>query len=133
MFLLLVTRQQAVRHPPPERILWIGAHPDDEAFVAPLLGRSCAEKEESCSLLVMTRGEEGGNAAIRSAEMQRAADFLGAHLTLWTFSDVGNEVDAVWSAEAGSHDALALSSLRQPRGSHRRHHVFSSSKPWLIF
>lgn len=106
LLVLLVTRQQAVRHPPPETILWIGAHPDDEAFVAPLLGRSCVEQHERCALLVMTRGESGGDVLVRSLEMQRAADFLGSRLTLWSFSDVGTDVDATWSAEAGGHDAL---------------------------
>ena len=54
----------------------------------------------------MTRGEGGGDPAVRSAEMQRAADLFRAHLELWDFADVMNDVDAVWSAKAGGHDAL---------------------------
>jgi LmbE family N-acetylglucosaminyl deacetylase len=102
----LTSRQHAVRHPLPERILWIGAHPDDEAYVAPLLGRSCVEGNDRCSLLVMTRGEGGGDPVVRSAEMRRAADLLNAHLDLWTLSDVGIDVDGTWSAESGGHEAL---------------------------
>src|SRR5207244_5537005 len=33
----LAARTRAVR--PPERILWIGAHPDDEILISPILGR----------------------------------------------------------------------------------------------
>jgi len=82
---------------PPENILWIGAHPDDESLVAPLVPRS---------LIVMTRGEGGGDPSVRSAEMQRAADLFHARLELWDFADVMNDVDATWSAEAGGHEAL---------------------------
>jgi len=107
LFLLFATsRSRAVPHPPPQRILWIGAHPDDEAYVAPLLGASCVDENNRCSLLVMTRGEEGGDPVIRSDEMQRAANLFRAHLDLWNFSDVGIDVNATWSAEVGGHDAL---------------------------
>ena len=93
-------------HPPPQRILWIGAHPDDEGLVAPLLGRSCIDETDRCSLLVMTRGEGGGDPAVRTGEMQRAADLFRAHLDLWDFGDVGVNVADTWSAQAGDHDAL---------------------------
>jgi LmbE family N-acetylglucosaminyl deacetylase len=96
--LLASTRFRSVR--PPEHILWIGAHPDDESLVAPLLGG------RTSSLIVMTRGEGGGDPSVRSAEMQRAADLFHADLELWDFADVMNDVDAIWSAEAGGHDAL---------------------------
>jgi LmbE family N-acetylglucosaminyl deacetylase len=90
----------------PQRILWIGAHPDDESLVAPLLGHSCVEAGDVCSMLVMTRGEAGGDPTVRSDEMQRAADLFRAHLTLWDFADVMADVDATWSAQAGGHGAL---------------------------
>ena len=96
--MLASARLHSVR--PPEHILWIGAHPDDESLVAPLLGGRTA------SLIVMTRGESGGDPSIRSMEMQRAADLFHAHLELWDFGDVMNDVDAAWSTEAGGHDAL---------------------------
>ena len=97
-------RTRAVRLP--RAILWIGAHPDDEILIAPILGRDCVERGARCSLLVLTQGEGGGSVAVRAAEMQRAADMLHATLTLWTFSDVPTNVDATWSAEAGGREAL---------------------------
>src|SRR2546422_414200 len=100
---LAAARMHAVR--PPQRILWIGAHPDDEILIAPILGRQCAERGAQCALLVMTHGEAGGAGATRAAEMQAAAVFLHAHLTLWAFSDVMKDVDATWSAEAGGRAA----------------------------
>ncbi|MEK6373658.1 MAG: PIG-L family deacetylase [Acidobacteriota bacterium] len=99
-----VARTRAVRLP--GAILWIGAHPDDEILIAPLLGRDCVERGARCSLLVLTQGEGGGSAAVRTAEMQRAAEMLHATLTLWTFSDVLTNVDATWSSEAGGREAL---------------------------
>lgn len=100
----LAARTRAVRAP--GAILWIGAHPDDEILIAPLLGRDCVERGARCSLLVLTQGEGGGSAPVRAAEMQRAAEMLHAALTLWTFSDVSANVDAVWSGEAGGREAL---------------------------
>lgn len=108
-------RVRSVHHPPEQRILWVGAHPDDEAFVAPILGRDCVESGATCTLLVFTRGERGdcflpqgcGNlGATRTAEMAQAAGLLHAQLTLWSFSDISADVDSAWSAEAGGRDAL---------------------------
>ena len=119
---LLTSRQHAVRHPP-ERILWIGAHPDDEAYVAPLLGTSCVEGTGRCSLLVMTRGEGGGDPVVRTGEMERAAALFRAHLHLWTLSDVGTDVDTIWSAESGGHEEL-LSHIES---------IINSEKPTVIY
>jgi LmbE family N-acetylglucosaminyl deacetylase len=101
----LAARTRAVR-PPPERILWIGAHPDDEILLSPLLGRACVERGVQCAMLVMTRGEGGGSAEVRSAEMQRAAEMLHATLTHWSYADVMADVDATWSSAVGGHAAL---------------------------
>ena len=98
-------RTRAVR-PPIDRILWIGAHPDDETLIAPLLGRECVERGARCAMLVLTQGEAAGPGATRAAEMQAAANMLHAHLTLWTFSDVMSDAEAVWSGEAGGREAL---------------------------
>jgi len=111
----LAARPRAVQHPPRLRLLWIGAHPDDETLLAPLLGRACAENGADCSFLVLTRGEHGACAlpggcgdlgALRGSEMQSAAAALHARLTQWSFPDVMTEVDATWSAEAGGRAAL---------------------------
>lgn len=98
------------------RILWIGAHPDDEALIAPVLGRQCVDGSSSCSLLVMTRGENGecGLAggcspdlgAVRTMEMASAAALLRSRLTQWSYSDLMQSVESVWSAQAGTRDAL---------------------------
>ena len=100
----LGARTRAAR--PPECILWIGAHPDDEILVSPILGRACVERGAQCAMLVMTRGEGGGAAEVRSMEMARAAETLHAALTHWTLPDVFGDVDAAWSAAAGGHAAL---------------------------
>ena len=42
-----------------KRILWIGAHPDDESTIAPILGEACVDQHAICSFLVLTRGESG--------------------------------------------------------------------------
>ena len=101
----LAARTRAVRSPP-ERILWIGAHPDDEILLSPLLGGACVERGVQCAMLVMTRGEGGGSPDVRAAEMQRAAAMLHATLTHWTYADVMTGVDATWSSAAGGHAAL---------------------------
>jgi LmbE family N-acetylglucosaminyl deacetylase len=96
-------RRRAARIP--QRILSIGAHPDDEILLAPLLGRECVERGAQCALLVMTRGEAGGAADVRSAEMHAAAAMLHATLTLWNYPDVMTGFDAAWP---GAVDAIAF-------------------------
>jgi LmbE family N-acetylglucosaminyl deacetylase len=95
-------------------LLWIGAHPDDEVLVAPLLARLCIEEALSCTFLVLTRGEAGtcrlGNGcrpdlgAVRSREMQRSARLFKAKLHLWDLPDGGGI--AGWSTASGSNRAL---------------------------
>jgi LmbE family N-acetylglucosaminyl deacetylase len=102
-----------------QSVLWIAAHPDDEIFASPLLGRLCLDEHRQCTLLVLTRGEHGqcllaggchpDLAAVRSAEMARAARLLGARLTLWSLPDGGTAADGsagAWDAAAGGHEAL---------------------------
>lgn len=120
----------AARHPPAlhhQKILWIAAHPDDEALVAPLLVTA-----DSPALLVFTRGEHGlcylpggcsDLGAVRAAEMARAAGLLHAHLTLWTLSDTGTDVEATWSAEAGGRAELIR----------RIESVIAAEKPTVIY
>jgi LmbE family N-acetylglucosaminyl deacetylase len=74
-------RSRAVR--PPVRLLWIGAHPDDEALVAPILGSACVEQINDCAILVLTSGSD-----VRSAEVQRAAAALHSKATQWDLPDV---------------------------------------------
>jgi LmbE family N-acetylglucosaminyl deacetylase len=111
----LAARPRAVRHPSQLRVMWIGAHPDDEILLSPLFGQLCVENGADCSMLVMTRGERGvcllpggcGDlGALRGAEMQSAAAALHARLLQWSFADVMTDVDATWSAEAGGRGEL---------------------------
>jgi len=98
----------------------IGAHPDDEALVAPLMGKACVDEGARCSFLVATRGEAGDCALpqgcgadlgqLRSEEMRAAAAIFRASLTQWTLVDTmagGPEgVRAAWAAQSGGDDAL---------------------------
>ena len=92
-------RARVVRVPPvatAERILFIGAHPDDEIMASPLLGKVCVEAGKQCAILVLTGGEGGGDASVRSAEMSRSALFLNASLRQWTLPDVMSNVREAW-------------------------------------
>jgi LmbE family N-acetylglucosaminyl deacetylase len=105
---------------PPGTVLWIGAHPDDEVLVAPLLGELCVAEQRPCALLVATRGENGACrlaggclpdlATVRSAEMRAAARVYGARLVQGSLPDIfGPDPAAVrraWDAAEGSDDLL---------------------------
>src|SRR4051794_13947724 len=68
---------------PPSRLLWIGAHPDDEALVAPIFGPTCATRGNDCALLVLTNGSPQ-----RATEFQRSAAALHARAIQWNLPDV---------------------------------------------
>lgn len=99
-------------------VLWVGAHPDDELFVSPLLGEVCVRRGAPCTLLVLTRGEAGecrlpggcrpSLAAVRTREIGRAAALLGARLRLWTLPDGSAASPAGvldrWDAEYGRRE-----------------------------
>lgn len=101
-------------------ILWIGAHPDDELFIAPFLGDACRERGVRCHLLVATRGERGecllpGGCnpdleTVRSEEMKNAAALFNASLTQGDFPDASattvSGVIEEWSNKAGGKDRL---------------------------
>ncbi len=102
------------------RILWIGAHPDDELLVAPLLGRLCVEESSACSMIVMTRGENGSCelpggcsdlGALREQEMRAAAVLFRSALVQWTYRDAMSDVDTAWPHDEivqRLRDAIAL-------------------------
>lgn len=102
------------------RILVVTAHPDDEVLLAPLLGRRCVTGGATCTLLVLTAGEngvcmrncDGDLGKIRTEEMARAAALLNARLLQW------NEPD--------SH------SIASPALSRRIADVITTTKPDLI-
>jgi LmbE family N-acetylglucosaminyl deacetylase len=105
---------------PPGTVLWIGAHPDDEVLLAPLLGELCVEGRHRCALLVATRGENGACrlrggchpdlATVRGAEIRAAARLYRARLLQGSLPDVfGPDPAAVrqaWADAEGGEDQL---------------------------
>jgi LmbE family N-acetylglucosaminyl deacetylase len=105
---------------PPCTVLWVGAHPDDEVLLAPLLGELCGEGRHRCALVVATRGENGACrlpggchpdlATVRTAEMQAAARLFRARVLQGSLPDVfGPDPAAVrraWADAAGGEDQL---------------------------
>ena len=96
------------------RVLWIGAHPDDESLVSPLLGYACAERGLQCKVIVATRGENGAcalpagcgdMATTRSGEVAAAGALLHAGVEQWQLPDV-LDPELQWDAAAGGHEAL---------------------------
>ena len=104
------------------RLLIVTAHPDDESLFAPLLGQACAERGAQCSLLVLTRGENGPCAlpegcgsdlgATRSAELRAAADLLHLSLTQWSWPDVMVTHRGEWPASIADDIAAEVSRFR---------------------
>lgn len=104
----------------PSRVVWVGAHPDDELYAAPWLGALCIEEAASCTFVVMTRGEAGNCklpegcspnlAAVRDSELAQSAAFFGADLVHWDFGD-GTSSDVLtvantWVDAAGGPEKL---------------------------
>ena len=102
------------------RILWIGAHPDDELFVAPWLGAMVESQGAHCGFLVATRGEKGDChlpegclpdlGTVREREMREAAALFGGEVWFAGCRDgVASEPDDVlriWARDAGGMRAL---------------------------
>jgi LmbE family N-acetylglucosaminyl deacetylase len=105
---------------PAGSVLWIGAHPDDEVLLAPLLGELCVEGRHRCALLVATRGENGACrlaggchpdlSSVRGAEMRAAARLLRARLVKGSLPDAFGPDPAgvrdVWAAAVGDEEQL---------------------------
>jgi LmbE family N-acetylglucosaminyl deacetylase len=81
-------RVRAVRAWVPRSILVITAHPDDEILLAPFLAAHCVDRHAACSILVLTRGEGGGDPDVRTGEMARAAALLNLRLMQWSLPDI---------------------------------------------
>jgi LmbE family N-acetylglucosaminyl deacetylase len=103
--------------------LWIGAHPDDEIYIAPIFGKLCVEDSgNNCEFLVLTKGENGhcllpggcnpDLATVRTAEMADAAAIFQASLVQGALVDVGaypgnaSDVLYVWYQQAGGEANL---------------------------
>jgi LmbE family N-acetylglucosaminyl deacetylase len=115
-------RVRAVQHPSsvatPRSVMWIAAHPDDEAIVAPLLGKWCREERARCGFLVLTRGEGGAClrldgchpdlASVRSAEAGAASQYFAAALVLLNYPDSADVAKPDWRGSIGdSPDIVA--------------------------
>jgi LmbE family N-acetylglucosaminyl deacetylase len=106
-------RRRAVRStgsiPTPASMLWIAAHPDDEAVVAPLLAEWCLDDGAECTFLVLTRGEAGpcllpGGClpdlrSVRAAEAGAAAELFRASSILLRYPDGGGVAAPVWEGD----------------------------------
>ena len=72
------------------RVMWVGAHPDDESFPGPVLAKAGVGDGNSLLLVVLTRGEGGGCArkegclpdlgTVRGAELKEVARLYHATL-----------------------------------------------------
>jgi LmbE family N-acetylglucosaminyl deacetylase len=104
-------RTRAVQHttglPTPSSVMWIGAHPDDEAVIAPLLALWCRDLRARCAMVVLTRGEAGvclrsdgclpDIATVRSSEAGAASQYFHSSLTLLTLPDGGGVSPPSWT------------------------------------
>jgi LmbE family N-acetylglucosaminyl deacetylase len=102
------------------RILWIGAHPDDELFVAPWLAHLRTTAGARLGFLVATRGEQGDCrlpqsrnrdvGSVREAEMRTAAALFDAELEFLGWRDgvasEPREVIQLWAKDAGGRKQL---------------------------
>jgi len=103
--------------PAPTSVMWIGAHPDDEAIAAPLLARWCRDGRARCAFLVATRGERGpcllpagclpDLATVRSAEAAASAELFGADLILLSLPDGGGDEPPSWAPRTSRGDDFA--------------------------
>lgn len=105
------------------RILWVGAHPDDEVYVAPLLAELCLKRNMSCTLLVMTDGGKGNCllaegclpsvAQVRAEEMRQTAVYFKATLETPNFEDspasTPDDVLISWNNSIGGGNKLLTS------------------------
>ncbi|MGK2858062.1 MAG: PIG-L family deacetylase [Thermoanaerobaculia bacterium] len=93
------TVRRSAEPPAPASVLWIAAHPDDEAILAPLLAHWCLDEGARCGFLILTRGEKGecllpagchpDIASVRSAESGAASELFEADLMLLRLPDGG--------------------------------------------
>jgi LmbE family N-acetylglucosaminyl deacetylase/CheY-like chemotaxis protein len=80
-------RASRIRGVPSERVLAIGAHPDDvELGCGGILMRH-RDAGHALTILTLTGGEAGGAAPVRTLESQRAAALLSARLVLLDLGD----------------------------------------------
>ncbi len=64
-------------------ILAIGAHPDDIEYGCAATLIKYAERDHRIHLMVLTKGEEGGESEVRHEEQLAAAEIIGAKQVFW--------------------------------------------------
>lgn len=64
-------------------ILAIGAHPDDIEYGCAATLIKYAERDHRIHLMVLTKGEEGGESEVRHEEQLAAAEIIGAKEVFW--------------------------------------------------
>lgn len=79
--------ERGQRPGPQRRVLAIGAHPDDVEIACGGTLRAHVLAGDAVHVLTLCRGEAGGPGGIREAEATRAAQVLGAGLSLSTLPD----------------------------------------------
>jgi len=78
-----------------KKILAIGAHPDDIEFGCAGTLFNYSEKGHEVYLLVMTKGEMGGDPDVRAAEQAESARIIGARDLFWGgLADTGIEISS---------------------------------------
>lgn len=122
--------RQAFEWPGPiaeQRILFAGAHPDDEWGVAPLLAQACIDGGAKCHFIVASEAHSYGCfltinlkdpdecSRIRREEMTKSAAMFGAAVEFFGWEDLfysfnqsgRDKMLTDWAAAAGNRQALA--------------------------
>jgi LmbE family N-acetylglucosaminyl deacetylase len=107
--------------PSPQSVLWIAAHPDDEAVAAPLLAEWCLREHARCTFLVLTRGQAGtclrnggclpDIATVRAGESAAASEYFHANLILLSLPDGGGSAEPSWAS--GSERLAVVSQVSE--------------------
>lgn len=126
-----------------QTVLYVGAHPDDEWGVAPILAEACLDRGAKCHFVVASEANSGGClftigvldfeecSRIRRAEMVQSValfggtlEFLGLDDLFYSFNEAGRirTIDE-WAAASGGRDALVG----------RFEQVLREQRPTLLF
>lgn len=126
-----------------QTVLYVGAHPDDEWGVAPILADACIDRGARCHFLVASEARSGGCllkiglkdfdecSRIRRKEMKTSAalfgaevEFLGLEDLFYSFNAAGRDrTIKEWSQKSGGREQLV----------DRFQQVLQTQKPDLLF
>lgn len=96
----------------PFHYVFIGAHPDDELMVYPLMKNFCAENNAYCAMIIGSRGRQGCNnltptqcGNVREPELKNSAYYLESDLWHFDFPDGANEISPYnWNGVKSAFD-----------------------------